>query len=288
MPSLVETFVAHAPHFAADADAALEAALLAAIQQIATALPKIQGDPHVFVAHLAKNLPEDTPPLEGLTRIHVVDLALASYALAGNRAAQNELGGRTLARIPLFVARIDRSPSFADEVRQELSKKLLLPSEDGPPKLVSYTGRGPLEAWVRVAALRVAQNMKRGKASQSMDEVGEHLAAPTEDPELRLLKKRYSAEFTDAFRTVLVGLEPDERNVLRLHYIDGLSIDQVGQAYQVSRATAARWLASARQKIVEETMRRLRERLGQSAPNAQSLLSLVKSQLDVSLFKVLK
>ena len=51
---------------------------------------------------------------------------------------------------------------------------------------------------------------------------------------------------------------------------------------------AARWLASARQKIVEETMRRLRERLGQSAPNAQSLLSLVKSQLDVSLFKVLK
>jgi len=49
------------------------------------------------------------------------------------------------------------------------------------------------------------------------------------DPEMLLLKQRYAAEFTDAFKAVLVTLSSDERNVLRLHYLDGLTVEEVAQ-----------------------------------------------------------
>ena len=80
----------------------------------------------------------------------------------------------------------------------------------------------------------------------------------------------------------------DERAVLKLHYLDGLSIDEVGVAYRVSRATAARWLAKARARVVDETQRRLSEKLGRSAPNADSLLAMVQSELHLSLSRIIR
>jgi RNA polymerase sigma-70 factor, ECF subfamily len=258
-----------------------------AINAVATAAaaawPRIKVAHSVFVAHVRERLPADDTA-RALERLHGADLFLACACLHSDETAWRELDRTHLARVAEFVGRIDRSPAFADEVRQRLAEKLVHDADGGPAKLALYTGRGPLGAWLRVAAIREAQNAKRGPANKpGIDADDAHLASPDHDPEVQLLKRRYAAEFKEAFQGVLVSLSADERNVLRLHYLDGLTIEEVGKAYRVSRATAARWIADARGKIVDRVQRSLGDRLGRGGPNADSLLAFVRSQLDMSL-----
>jgi RNA polymerase sigma-70 factor, ECF subfamily len=257
-----------------------EGVLLSVVQAAAAAWPGVTLAPEVFLGHLRARL-EDTDTAATLEKIHTADLYLACACLHGDEQAWRELDKQHLARVPQFVGRIDGTPAFSDEVRQRLGEKLIRET-DGPAKLALYTGRGPFGAWLRVAAIREAQNLKRrGKKTVDANDIA--LAATDHDPEMMLLKQRFAAEFSEAFKAVLVTLSSDERNVLRLHYLDGLTVEEVGKVYRVSRATAARWIASARDTIIERTQAALGDRLGESAPRAQSLLAFVKSQLDLSL-----
>lgn len=254
-----------------------------AARSAAAAFPGVKLAPEVFVAHVRERLEGGKP--DGL---HLEDLYLACACLHRDKAAWRALDKLHLSRIRDFVARVDSSPAFADEVRQRLSEKLLHDDDGGAGKLSLYTGKGPLGGWIRVAAVREAQNMRRG-AKHAVDPSDVALASPEADPEVQLLKRKYAREFKEAFTTVLASISQDERNVLRLHYLDGLTIEEVGKAYNVSRATAARWLADAKSKIVGEVQTALQTKLGKQGgargPTAESLLALVHSQLDLSLRK---
>src|SRR5207244_2837986 len=81
------------------------------------------------------------------------------------------------------------------------------------------------------------------------------VAATSDDPELDHIRARYAAPFKDAFQGALRGLSTQDRNILRLHLVDGLNIEQIGGIYNVHRATVARWIAASRQALVEETRR---------------------------------
>ncbi len=246
----------------------------------AAAWPGVGLPLDVFVVHLRDRIGEtDTAVM--VQGIHLADLYLACACLHFDPLAWRELYRLHLSRVPQFVGRMDASRAFIDEVRQRLSAKLIGDS-DSPAKLALYTGRGPLGAWLRVAAIREAQNLKR-RTKRMVDANDVALKATAHDPEMHLLKHRLAVPFAECFQEVLATLSADERNVLRLHYLDGLTIEEVGKAYRVSRATAARWLASARQTILERTRAALGYKLGESAPRGESLLAFVGSQLDMSL-----
>jgi RNA polymerase sigma-70 factor (ECF subfamily) len=262
----------------------MEVALAEIVRAAREAWPRISLAEAVFAAHVDERLPrEKADRARAIERLHAADLFLACACSKGDREAWRELDRIHLSRIGEFVARIDRSPAFADDIRQRLAEKLLGSEDGGPGKLALYTGRGPLGAWIRVAAVREAQNARRGtKMSVDADDVP--LIAPDQDPEIQLFKKKYAREFKEAFQGVLATLSADERNVLRLHYLDGLTIEEVGTSYRVSRATAARWIADAKGKITARVEHSLRGRLGgKGAPRAESILAFVKSQLDLSL-----
>ncbi len=248
--------------------------------------PRVALEHAVFVAHLRARLGGrlgDDDPVRALDRVHAPDLVLACACLHGDRNAWRELDRLHLSRVHEWVGRIDRSASFADEVRQRLAEKLLH-DESGAPKLALYTGRGPLGAWLRVAAVREAQNARRGGGNRPhVDADDVPIAAADQDPEIQLFKRKYSKEFKEAFQSVLATLSADERNVLRLHYLDGLTIEEVGNAYRVSRATAARWIADAKEKITRAVNAALKSRLGKGGPGAETILAFVRSQLDMSL-----
>jgi len=238
--------------------------------------PRVRVPAAAFAAHLARR------PAEELAEIRGADLFLAFACLQGDEEAWRELDRVCLSKIPEWVSRIDRSPTFADEVRQRLSEKLARGEGDEPGKLAQYSGKGPLWAWVRVVAIREAHTMVRGgKKSVDADDVT--LKASGMDPELELLKRRSADDFKKAFAEVLASLPDDDKSVLKLHYLDGLTIDEVGKAFRVSRASAARLIAAARERIVKRVERALRDRLGAQAPGAQSLLALVQSQFDLSI-----
>src|SRR5204863_54439 len=102
------------------------------------------------------------------------------------------------------LARIDANPAFVDEIRQRLRTKLFVPEAGETPKIADYTGRGPLGAWVRVAAMRTALNLRRGVVPESVSAF-EDVASPVpaNDLELELIKGRYAPALRDAFRQAL-------------------------------------------------------------------------------------
>jgi RNA polymerase sigma-70 factor (ECF subfamily) len=253
----------------------LKATLSAQVARARAAWPDVALDPETFVSHLGGRIGADLAALAGLS---VEDLYLACAAGHGDPRAIAALEQRELLRVADYVARIDASSTFATDVQQALRERLLF--GDGRPRVLEYGGRGPLGGWIRVAAVRTALNLKRG-AKREIPLPPSDFAAGA-DPEVDYLKERYRADFKAAFAAALSALDTDGRNVLRLHYLDGLNLDEVGAVYRVHRATVARWIARARTQILEETRRRLQERLGIAASEADSVMGLVQSRLDLT------
>ena len=108
-----------------------------------------------------------------------------------------------------------------------------------------------------------------------------------QDPEMDYIRTRYAAEFRAAIGTAMTELEPRERTLLRLGLVDGLTADQIAGVYGVHRVTVARWLAAAREHLAGRCQRRLEERLHLGPTELRSLLGLVRSQLDLSVRRLL-
>jgi RNA polymerase sigma-70 factor (ECF subfamily) len=264
----------------------LETLLAKALSAGPAARPGVRVDDAVFLAHLANRL-RDEPDVHGLlASMRAGEVYLACALAHGDAAAVASFEAEFLTEVGAFVAQIDRNPSFADEVRQQLREKLLVRSEEGPPKIAEFSGRGPLGGFLRVAAVRTALNLKRGKSAEAGSDESE-IVSVSPDPEIDYLKTRYGAELKDALQATLGSLSADERNVLRMHYIDGLNIDEIGATYHVHRSTVARWLAAAREKILAETKRLLSKNLRIDKEEVESMICLVQSRLEVSIHRFL-
>jgi len=252
--------------------------------------PGVKVDAAALAAHVRPLLPEGAPLLASLEALHAEDLYLACGCALADDKALKAFEAEFLPQVGDYVSQIDRDPVFVDEVRQRLRERLFVPAEAGArPRICEYTGRGALGAWLRVVAVRVALNLRRrAKVTVSAEDDEPALRSPAPDPEVDYLKTRYGQEFRAAFRATLDTLSRDERNLLKLHYLEGLNIDEIGVAYHVHRATVARWLAAARERILEETRRQLADRLDAGSDDVDSVLALVRSQLDVSIYKLLK
>jgi RNA polymerase sigma-70 factor (ECF subfamily) len=249
--------------------------------------PDLVLDDTRFVLHLARRLPRDQPLLEALPALATDDLYLACGCLEHDPLALRLLDQHFLQPVGAFIASVDRSPTFVDEVRQALREKLLI-GTSGPPALSEYAGRGPLGGWVRVAAMRVALNLKRAarRAPSSEAELDAALDVNV-GPELAHLRERYRSAFAQALREALAQLSDRERTLLRLYHAEGLGLEPLGALYRVHLSTVSRWLTAAREKVATETLRRVRERLGVGGTDAGSIAQLVLSQVDVSLLRLL-
>ncbi|MCL4227840.1 MAG: sigma-70 family RNA polymerase sigma factor [Myxococcales bacterium] len=240
------------------------------------------AEPPGFVARLAEALAGGGG---AGGRVHADDLYLACACAGGDPAALAAFDRAVLPQISGAVRRIDPSPDFADEVRQAVRARLLVGDAGEPPRIAGYAGRGPLVAWVRVAAVRLAlalrdRRRREAPVAHAGDDVGDLAAL---DPELALLKARYAGELEEALRRAGQALTERERALLRLAFADGLNVDQVGDVYGVHRATAARWIARARERLFELTRDDLRARLALSPTEFDSVVRLVRSQVELTL-----
>ena len=240
-----------------------------------------------FVAHASGRVAADgTDP--GFA--HAADLYLAAACLSGHRAALDVLERSFLARVEGQVRRIDASAAFADEVRQQLREHLLVGRCDERPRLADYAGRGPLGAWLRVAAVRLALNlvaMRRPEQEQPLEETLLQ-ASDANDPEHELLHARYGPLLRQAVSTALTALTSQQRNLLRLNLARGLSTAKIAIAYRVDQSTVVRWLQAARAAVRDATYEHLCAALGASAHEVQRLTRLLLSRLDLSLSGILR
>jgi RNA polymerase sigma-70 factor (ECF subfamily) len=266
----------HPDSFAELDEAALDSLLRQRLDAARARFEKVRLDDGAFVAHLARHLPRD---LAALKSLDVDGLYLAAACGLGDRAALADLDSRILSKVPGWVARM--AGISADDVQQELRQKLLMP----PAHILDYGGRGVLERWVRVAANRCAIDLQRMKKPEISDELDHLWDGP--DPELDLAKLRDQKAVRAALHDALRGLQARERSLLRLHYVEGVSLDKLATLERVHRATVARWLSSARETVVERVRALINERLRLTDLEGESLLRFVRSRLDLSLRRVL-
>jgi RNA polymerase sigma-70 factor (ECF subfamily) len=185
------------------------------------------------------------------------------------------------------VARIGSDPDFLDELVQTLRAGLLVGAPPAPPRIASYSGRGPLAGWLRITAVRTAIDLRRThRELQLDDDLGARLGVEG-DAELSLLRARYLADFQRALEDAIDGLSPRDRMLLRLYVMNGMTIDELGAIYHVHRATISRQLSAARAAIFDETRRLLAERLRLAPSEINGLLRAVRSQLNLSLGRIL-
>ena len=216
------------------------------------------------------------------------DLAFARACASGDPEAIATLERDLIESVPKALVRLRPTPRLVDDVRQELRTKLLV--GDGTPKILEYQGRGPLAAWVRVVAMRIAYTHLRESAKEPDDDVAafESLADDSDAPDVAHLKARYAGEVREAFAEAVSSLPVETRAVLRAQAIDGLTIDQLGALYQVHRATAARWVAHAKDALLDALRTSLQRRLGVDRDACDSIVALVRSRVDLSMSRVLK
>ncbi len=157
------------------------------------------------------------------------------------------------------------------------------------PRILSYAGRGPLAAWVAVSAQRTALSLRRKEASAQ----ARHRAAAAEEfvdsihPELAYLKRTYRAAFVTCFEEAFAALTNRERTLLRLHLVSRLRLEQMAPMFQVNISTISRWLAGARDSLLTQTREGLSRRLHLAPGEFDSLARLLRSQIDVSLVRLL-
>jgi RNA polymerase sigma-70 factor (ECF subfamily) len=239
--------------------------------------PRIALDADAFAKHLAS--------LDRAAPTFAVDVYLAAACAADDLAALRVLDDEIIARVPSMVRRFDVAPAFGDEMAQAVRVRLLVKEADAGPRIARFNGDVPLAAWVRVVALRLALNAKRGGGTASPPD--DRVLGATDDPELGYLRARYKEPFTRAFGEALAALGDDDRTILRLHYVDGLNIDGIGRIYGVHRATVARWLARIRSEVLEAARVRLAMELGADADEAESVIGVLGGDLEMTLSRVL-
>lgn len=202
-----------------------------------------------------------------------------------------EAGGRVLARdylpaVKRRLARMGLPAADIDEVGQRVCERLLEPSPDGGgARLIRYALQGRLRSLMVVTATHIAVDGFRRAGREKDDQDALLELAGTPDPRSQLMRHQRQAVFKTAMESGLEALDPRARTVLRFHLIDGLTLDEIADYYQVHRVTVSRWLAAARVDIVERAREVARIQFGVSETEFDA--AYTGSELGLSLERVL-
>jgi RNA polymerase sigma-70 factor (ECF subfamily) len=215
--------------------------------------------------------------LDGVPDIHRFgdELHLACACCHFDTAALRILDREYVRRCASTLARLGTGADFHEEALQELRHKLLLPPET---RLAQYAGTGPLLGWLRMVLLRLGLDMKRSVQRPRNGDLADALAEQA--PVDVIDAERYREAIGMAIRRVFLQLRPEDRNLLRLHHIEGLSLDQLATMQGVHRATIARWLAALRQRVFDETQGEVAIEHRLSKSEFRSVFRHVQSSLD--------
>jgi len=253
------------------------------VADIAAAWPSIYLDVARYLRGLAAAIERraDEPASRVIATMPAGDLYLAAACIAGDPAALAMFREQLVPGLRQALGALAIPPETIDETVQRVLVMLLV---GNPPQLAGYTGRGRLHSWLRSVGVRTGRRLAgelHGGAGASANDLDD-LPAAMRDPELDMLRVRYADAVRDAFGAALASLTERQRTLLRQYHIDGLTVDQLGALYRVSRSTAQRMVAAARLQIVTATRGRLVDH-GIPTDELDSIIRLVRSQLSVSL-----
>ena len=238
----------------------------------------------VFAAYVRERLPADVPAIVGLRRMHVPDLYLACACGHGDAEAIAAFDKRCLGHLDRALGKMGIDRDVIAEVKQIIRSQVLV-GDRARAEIVDFCGRGDLRGWIRVMAVRHAfrhNSRARREMAVENDELIQRMVAP-ENPELDYAKGFYRQQFKRAFEDALQALPDREQTLLRQHYIDGSTLEELATLYRVHRSTAARLLSRARTMVLEATRDRLISQLEVPSQDLDSILRMIWSQIEITL-----
>ncbi len=258
--------------------------LAAVVDRARAAWPDLVLPTDGFAAHVAGLLGKDADAAS----LHAGDLYVAYGCSVGDTAALAIFEQHFMPKVTAYLQRGDALARFGDDLKQQLRARLLL--ADGPvlPRIASYTGRGPMGAWLRVTAARLAINMRASeRPTVPFDEDAPAGYPAREDPELAYLRTQYGAVLREATRDALAALEPRDATILRLFFLESMTQVAIGRLLRMSERTVRRSVLDARERILSFTRKRLSERLALPETQLDTILRLARDELRPSIVEVL-
>ena len=252
------------------------------------AWPSLEVSLPDFITHVAQRI-DPAAQVGKLAELRVSDMYLVFASTRGDDAALGQLERAYFRRLAPAVGRV--APEASDLVLAELRETLLLPTKPGGG-LASYAGQADLFTWLRVCAVRIAVQIHRraGRQPSMEQEVLENLCVTDAiggAPELDHERQRFADAVREAVESAFARLPTADKTLLLQHYVDGLTTEQLGRMRGVHRVTVSRRLVRARRQLLAAARSHLVEQLSLSTSECDSVLRLVRSQLDITLERVL-
>lgn len=236
-----------------------------------------------IVARTPIERPEDAVLV--LLQIRAGDVGLAAACAAGRSDALALFDTLFGAEIPRVLERTRNRTLDPAELRGAAFERLFTGEK---PKIAEYSGSGDLRSWLRTLLVRLSLDLSRKRVERPSEPAGLEAAMPTADPEVDYLKNLYRGAFKAAFEEAAASLDAEERNLLRMHFAHGRTIDELGVLHHAHRATMARRIGRARDQLVAGTKRSLMKNLRVDRAEYDSILRLIESDVHVSLSRVLR
>ena len=265
----------------------IEAAVRSALARGRAAWPQLAVDEARYVAAVATGVRGASDVAVAIGELAAEDLYLAQACALGAPAALDAFAASCDAALTASLRQMGLADDVVDELVQQVRTKLFV-ADGGAPKIATYSGRAALRSWVRTVATRAAvDRMRKDVPADAEPEALDRLPDVHADPELEHLRTKYHDEFKSAFETALATLDVRQRNVLRHHFVDGLTVEAIGALYGVHKTTAFRWLDTARTLLSKRTRSAFQDRVKTMPGELESILRVLQSHIDLSLSRVL-
>jgi RNA polymerase sigma-70 factor (ECF subfamily) len=253
--------------------------------------PDLGADTDGFTRHVERRVAElDAEAQPAAEEIHAGDLYLAFACASGAPGAAERLADLVRTDVERVNANQRSLGLRHDELLQLVLERLLVRDEAGAVRIATYSGRGPLRAWVRVAATRIALDLGRKRAGQVETPARSTLfdqLPGAHDPEMAYMRSLYGAELQAAFEAAFTKLSARERTVLRQRFVEQLTGDAIATIHGVHRATVFGWIEDARRTLLGAVRSELAARVRGTDATLDSVMGLVVRGLDVSVGRLL-
>jgi RNA polymerase sigma-70 factor (ECF subfamily) len=236
----------------------------------------------ITAAQYVKFSRERLPPGAKTSEAHA-DLYLACACSLGVPAAQEALDRVIMADVPKAIRRVSAEPDFVADVAADLRLALLAGTDGKPSLLERYQGKGPLRSYVMVLAMRRSIDRKRRQKEVVTEPADLADLAAANPSVIHVGSSELSEAFVAALKEKLSALPSRDRNVLRLHIVDGIPAEAIGRMYGVHRATATRWIADVKRAVFDETRDELQRQFNVSPGTFESFARDAAFGLDAKL-----
>lgn len=246
-------------------------------------------DPLTFARQAAERITRMELDAPGLDRLRAADLYIAAATSTGDDAAIAAFVARYGPDIEITLSRHGLTGDLVEEVKQELLRRFFVGETERPPSILQYSGKASLLGWIRTTAVRAAIDYcRKGNRYILVDDpLLDAIEASADDPELKYMKDGYQKEFRRCIHEAILALATEDRILLRHYHVDEMNIDDIGRLLQSHRATAARRLARIREDVERKARESVMQKLRLSENEYDSVLRLIRSQMHLSICRVL-